>query len=97
MRSNNAVVKTGSPVHNFLVGGKDDGGSLIGVADECEEPIGLTPGNRCVANLVNNEQLRFLQVFQSEPGSPFRFCGIQYLYQIYHFLEADGVTAVPNQ
>ena len=30
-----------SPLGDFLVGCKDDGGSLISIAYECKEPVGL--------------------------------------------------------
>ena len=40
------------PVHDLLVGGKDNGGCLVGITDEGKEPVGLAAGDRSISDLV---------------------------------------------
>jgi len=83
-----------SPVYDLLVGGKDNGRGFIGVADEGEEPVGLAAGDRSISDLVDDEELGFLQVPKAEARGAFCLCGIQDLHEVHHLLEADGITAV---
>ena len=41
-----------SPIRYLFVGGKDNGGGLIGIAYKCEEAVGLAPGNRGIAYFI---------------------------------------------
>ena len=79
------------PVRNLLVGRKDQGGCFVGITDKGEEPIGLSPGDRSIADFINNNELSFFQVFYPEAGCPVHLAIVQELNQVYHFLKADGI------
>ena len=83
-----------SPLRNLLVGGKDDGGRLIGVTDESEEAVRLRTRYRCVADFVDDNQLRFLQVLQPEAGGTLCVSSVHDTDQVTHLLEADGIACL---
>ena len=56
------------PVNDLFVGGKDDGTGFIGVADKCEKTIRVSAADRSVANLLNDDKLGFLDIFEPESG-----------------------------
>ena len=63
-----------SPVNNLFVGGKDDGTGFIGVTDKCEKAVCLSAAYRCIADLINDDKLCFLDIFESESGCTLCFC-----------------------
>ena len=81
-----------SPIDNLLVCRKDDGRRFIGIADEGEESVGLSPADRCIADLIKDNQLGFLNVAEPEACGPFRLGGVQYLDQVCHFFKADAFS-----
>ena len=52
-----------SPVNDLFVGGKDDGTGFIGVTDKCEKAVCLSAAYRCIADLINDDKLCFLDEY----------------------------------
>ena len=52
------------PVNDLFVGGKDDGTGFIGITDKCEKAVGLSAADRCIADLVNDDKLCFLDIWR---------------------------------
>lgn len=83
-----------SPLGYLLVGRKDDGGGLVGVADKGEEPVGLSSRDGRVSDLVYDDQLSLFQVLQPEAGSTLGIGGIHDPDQVSHLFEADSVSGL---
>ena len=47
-------------LRDLLVGGEDDGGSLVGIANEGEEAVRLCSLYRGISDLINDDQLSLL-------------------------------------
>ena len=85
-----------SPVNDLFVGGKDDGTGFIGITDKCEKPVCLSAADRCVADLINYDKLRFLDIFEPESGCTLCLCGIKDLDQAGHLLKTYSIAAVDS-
>ena len=84
------------PVNDLFVGGKDDGTGFIGVADKCEKTIRLSAADRSVANLINDDKLGFLDIFEPETGGALCLCGVEDLDQAGHLLKTYRIAAVDS-
>ena len=82
------------PVNDLFVGGKDDGTGFIGVADKCEKTIRLSAADRSVANLINDDKLGFLDIFEPETGGALCLCGVEDLDQAGHLLKTSAVSRI---
>ena len=82
------------PVSDLLVRRKDDRVRLIGVTDKGEESVGLGSGDRCISDLINDDQLCLPDVPQPEPGSSFGVGSIKDLHEVRHSLKADGIAGI---
>ncbi len=82
-----------SPVDDLLVGGKDDGAVLIGIADKGKEPVCLCSGYRGIADLIDDDELSLAYVLQHEAGRPLDLSGIEDLDEISH-LTAHNLSSL---
>ena len=62
-------VSTGSPIISAqstisLLVVEDDGTGFIGVTDKCEKAVCLSAAYRCIADLINDDKLCFLDIFE---------------------------------
>ncbi len=57
------------PVNDLFVGGKDDGTGFIGVTDKCEKAVCLFAAYRCIADLINDDKLCFLDILSRKPAA----------------------------
>ena len=85
-----------SPVNDLFVGGKDDGTGFIGVTDKCEKAVCLSAAYRCIADLINDDKLCFLDIFESKSGCTLCFCGVENLNQVGHLLKTYSIATVDS-
>ena len=85
-----------SPVNDLFVGGKDNGTGFIGITDKCEKPVCLSAADRCITDLINDDKLCFLDIFESESGCTLCFCGVENLNQAGHLLKTYSIAAVDS-
>ena len=83
-----------SPLGDLLVSSKDDRGRFIRIAYESEEAISLSPADRCIADLIQNDQLRFAYVLKSEAGASLDVRIVEDLDEVSHPLKADCIAGV---
>lgn len=69
-------------------------GALVGVRHEAEEAVGLLLGDRRVSDLVDDDELAFLQIAQPEPRLAVDIGVVEHLDERLHLLERDRVPAV---
>ena len=82
------------PFRDLLVRRKDDRAGFVGITYKGEEAVGLGPADRCIADLIQYDQLSLPDVLQPEAGRALCLCGIQDLYEVGHAFKADGIAVL---
>ena len=82
------------PLGDLLVGGKNDRRRLVRITDEGEEPVGLRSADRCVSDLIDDDQLCLFDVLQPEACTALGISIVEDLHKVGHPLKAYRVAAV---
>ena len=93
-----SVVSTGSPIISAqsTISVKAGGTGFIGITDKCEKSVCLSAAYRRIANLINDDKLCFLDIFESESGCTLCFCSVENLNQVGHLLKTYSIAAVDS-
>ena len=82
------------PLGDLLVGGKNDRRRLVRITDEGEEPVSLRSADRCVSDLIDDDQLCLFDVLQPEACTALGISIVEDLHKVGHPLKAYRVAAV---
>lgn len=83
-RGKNGITHHLGPVGDLLVGGKDDGRSLVSVADKGEETVCLASADGRVTYFVDDDQLSLFDVPYPEARGAFRVRVVKELDKVDH-------------
>lgn len=85
------------PVLDILISGEDEGGPAIGTADEVVEGVGLRPGNRCIADLIQDHHIGTADFLHAEAGRTVRGFIIQQFHEVIHYFKGYRIARVDSQ